>query len=482
MSNLLASMSLAGNALDAFQQAMSTTQNNVTNSSTEGYAKQTVNLTAQPFDITAGLTGGVAAQTPIDSRDQYAEESVQQATQALGLYTAQANATSTLQSYFDVTGTSGVSAALTTLFQSFSAWSESPNDSTVKQTVLDDAGMAAQAINSLASSLTQEAGAMDTQIGDTVNQINSIETQIQQYNAAKLSENGTSDAGTDAQLYSALDSLSKLVDFSTVTQSDGTVSVVLSGGTPLVMGTTTYPLSSSESSGSPTATYPNALPTAQVLDSSGTDITSEISSGTLGGQLDVRNRVLGSIMGNSQEQGSLNLLAQTLADTVNYTLETGTVSTAAGAASGTPLFTYDATNTANVAASIAVNPNITEDELAPVDSYGNANGNAQALAAMENATGNSTGTIGGVSMIQYFAGIASAVGTENTTASDNETTQTQVVSTATSLRDTVSGVSLDQEAANLQSYQEVYEAASKVLTTLDTMTEMLIDMMPPAAS
>src|SRR5208283_5339534 len=116
---------------------------------------------------------------------------------------------------------------------------------------------------------------------------------------------------------------------------------------------------STESSGSATATYPNALPTAQVLDSSGTDITGEITSGKLGGQLDVRNRVLGSIMGNSQERGSLNTLAQTLADTVNGILETGTVSTAAGAASGTALFTYDTTNPTNVAASIAVNPNIT---------------------------------------------------------------------------------------------------------------------------
>ena len=58
MSNLLASMSVAGNALDAFQNALSTTQNNVTNSSTAGYAKQTVNLTARSSNLATAWWAG----------------------------------------------------------------------------------------------------------------------------------------------------------------------------------------------------------------------------------------------------------------------------------------------------------------------------------------------------------------------------------------------------------------------------------------
>jgi flagellar hook-associated protein 1 FlgK len=475
-------MSAAGNALGAFQQALTTTQNNVTNSSTEGYAKQTVNLTAQPFDVADGMAGGVTAQTPIDSRDQYAEESVQQATQTLGLYTAQTNATSTLQGYFDVSGSGGLSSALTGLFQSFSAWSTTPSDSTARQNVLTAANSTAQAINGLASSLTSEAGSLDTEIGDTVSQINSIETEIQQYNTAKL-QNPADDPGADAQLYSALDSLSSLVNFSTVKQSDGTVSIVLASGTPLVMGTQTYALSSNASvSATPTPVNASPPTTGHVLDSQGNDITSEITSGSLGGLLDIRNGLLGSILGNSQEQGSLNTLAQTLADTVNTILTSGTVSSDTGAANGTALFTYDTAHPTNVAASLALNPAITPDELAPVDLQGNSNGNANALAALENASGTSAGTIGGVSLIQYYAGVASAVGTANSTASDNQTTQQQVVSTATSLRDTVSGVSQDQEAINLTAFEKDYEGAAQVLTTLDTMCEALINMMPPAST
>ena len=202
-SNLFAALSATGSALDVFQQALSTTQNNISNASTPGYASQTLNLTAQPFDSASGLAGGVAAQGLISSRDQYAEETVQQQTQTLGLYTAQAQSTGTLQSFFDVTGTSGVSAALQNLFQSFSAWSETPSDATARQTVLNSASAVAGAFNSLAGSLTQQAQSMDTQISSTVSQINTIAGQIQQYNEQVVQQTSP-DPGTDAQLHACL--------------------------------------------------------------------------------------------------------------------------------------------------------------------------------------------------------------------------------------------------------------------------------------
>lgn len=479
MSNLFSIMSASSSSLDAFQQALSTTQNNISNASTPGYAKQTLNLQAQPFDTAGGLAGGVAAQGLTSSRDQYAEEAVQQQSQTLGLYSAQAQSTATLQSFFDVTGTSGISTALTNLFSSFSAWSVTPNDATARQTVLSSASAAASAINGLSNSLTQSGTSLDGQISDTVGQIDSIAQQIQQYNAQKLQSPGP-DAGADAQLHSALDSLSQLVNFSTVTQSDGTVAVMLAGGTPLVMGKQAYPLSSNASvSATPPPVNALSPPTAHVLDSQGNDITNEITSGKLGGLLDSRNRVLASVIGDSQQQGTLNQLAQGLADTVNLILESGRVSSDPGAVSGSALFTYDALHPTNVAASLALSPTMTAGQLAAVDSSGNANGNAQQLAALADPTG-ATGTIGGQSMIQYYGNIAAAVGQENSVATANQQTQQQVLANATSLRDQISGVSLNQEAVNVMQFQQAYQAVSQVLTVLGTLSNTIINLIQPA--
>src|ERR1035441_9384862 len=61
MSNLLASLLTASGALQAYGQVLEATQNNVVNASTPGYAKQTIDLYALPFDPQSGVTGGVAA-------------------------------------------------------------------------------------------------------------------------------------------------------------------------------------------------------------------------------------------------------------------------------------------------------------------------------------------------------------------------------------------------------------------------------------
>jgi flagellar hook-associated protein 1 FlgK len=207
MATLLSLMQTSANALGAIEQALNVAENNVNNSSTPGYATQSLDLEAEPLNVNDGLSGGVTSGGLSDSRDPYAEEQVQQQTQALGFYTAQAQTTGSIQSLFDVSGTSGVSSALSSLFQAFSAWSTTPSDATAGQTVIGDAGNVATAVQGLSTSLSQVAQQVDTSIGSTVTQINTIASQIQAYNAERLKET-TPDPGEEAQLYSSLDNLS----------------------------------------------------------------------------------------------------------------------------------------------------------------------------------------------------------------------------------------------------------------------------------
>lgn len=479
MSNLLASLQSSANALDVFQQALTVIQNNVNNASTPGYAKQSLNLESQPLVVTGGLLGGVASQGLHDSRDQYAEENVQVQNSSLGYYSAQAQSTGSIESLFDVSGNGGVPAALNNLLSAFSAWSTNPNDATARQTVLSSAQGLAQSVNGLANSLSSTSQQLDTQISSTVSQINSIAGQIEQYNQQRMQATAP-DPGAEAQLYSSLGSLSQLTNFSTVTQSDGTITVMLGGGSPLVIGTQVNALSVSNSvNNNPPATNPGSPPTAHILDSQGQDITSQVSSGQLGGLLDSRNRVIGGMLGDSQQQGSLNQFAQTLADTVNQILESGTVSSAPGAAAGTALFTYDNSDPTKAAGSLALNSALTPDQLAPVDSSGTANGIANQLASLGSA-GTTQGLIGGRNLVQYMSQIASSIGLENQTATSNQTTQQSVASQASTLRDQISGVSLDEQAVGVLQFQRAYQAAAQVLTVLNTLADTTLNMMNTA--
>jgi flagellar hook-associated protein 1 len=477
MSNLFATMGSAASALDVLQQALGVVQNNVSNASTPGYASQQLNIEAAPFDVVTGAAGGLVANGLQSSRDSYADTSVQQQLQTLGLYTAQAQSTGTIQSFFDANGTTGVSADLNNLLAAFSSWSASPSDPTTGQQVISSASALADSVQGLSQSLNSTAVQLNQQIGSTVDQINSLGAQIQQYNVETLQNDNQQDPGAAAQLESNLENLSQLVNLTTLAQTNGTVTVLVGGGTPLVIGNQLSSLSSSDFlSSQPPPENPEAPPTAHILDSNGNDITANITGGQLGGLLDSRNGILASIIGDGQQPGSLNTFASTLADTVNGILHSGTVSTQTGAAAGTALFTYDDSDATLAAGSLAVNSAITPGELAPVDSSGNANGNANVLASLGSST--SEGVVDGQNLVEYFAGIASAAGQANQTATSNEQLQQQVVSQVTSTRDQISGVSLDGQAAEVLQLQRSYQAVSQVLTIINDTADSILALVP----
>jgi flagellar hook-associated protein 1 FlgK len=477
MSNLIASMGNAASSLNVLQQALAVVQNNVSNASTPGYAAQTLDIGAAPVDVAAGETGGLMVAGVTSARDSYQDTAVQQGLQTLGLFTAQNQSTGVIQSYFDATGTTGVPAALNNLLTAFSNWSASPSDPAAGQQVIAGAATLASSVQALSQSLSGVGVQLDQQISSTVSQINSLGQEIQQYNQSRM-QGGPPDPGAAANLENNLESLSQLVNMTTLTQPNGTITVVLGNGSPLVIGNQLNPLSTSDFlSAQPPPVNPGAPPDAHILDSNGNDITGTITGGQLGGLLDTRNRVLASIIGDGQQAGSLNVFATTLANTVNGILESGTVSTQAGAANGTALFTYNNTDATLASGSLAVNAAITPAQLAPVDAAGNSNGNANTLAAL-GSPNTPNGLNGGENLVTYFAGIASAAGQENQTAQQNEQSQQQVVSQVTATRDQISGVSLDGQAAQVLQLQRGYQAVSQVLTIVNDMLTSLLDVIP----
>ena len=71
MSSLFAALSSSAGALSAYQTVLDAVQNNVTNASTPGYARQSVSLEARPFQPSLGLPGGVSAGDLQSARDAW---------------------------------------------------------------------------------------------------------------------------------------------------------------------------------------------------------------------------------------------------------------------------------------------------------------------------------------------------------------------------------------------------------------------------
>ena len=79
---------------------------------------------------------------------------------------------------------------------------------------------------------------------------------------------------------------------------------------------------------------------------------------------------------------------------------------------------------------------------------------------------------------QFYGSSASWIGDQLSQAQTSQTAQQQAVTQAQSLRQQLSGVSLDEEATRLISLQRSYQAASQMVTVIDSLTQTLINMIP----
>jgi flagellar hook-associated protein 1 len=453
MGNLLASLLNTSNALRVYSQALTVTQNNVVNASTPGYAKQTQSMEAMPFDVTVGLPGGVMAGPVLSSRDGFAERSVREQQTALGHYQQKADDLTPLQTYFDLSSSSGIGPDISNLFQRFSQLSVSPNDAVARQSVIDQANTVAQSFHNTALGLAGQGTNLDQATRSTIDSINRIAGTIANVNAHnRVDPSGGVDAGVDAQLNSSLEELSQLVNFTALQQPDGTIAVYLGGQSPLVANDQVYAIHGDFS------TAQTAL-----ISSTGADITQLASGGKLSALLDDKNKVLPSYMTD------LNTLAEGVATQVNTTLANGVDLN--GAAPATDLFHFDGATGAAI--SMSVNA-LTPDQIAAaLPGSPGGNGNALLLAQMANVK-----TVNGYTFAQFYGNLGGRVGRDLSSAADTQSTKEQLLSQAQALRQQASGVSLDEEAEHLVAYQRSYEATAKMMSVLNSLTDTLIKIIP----
>jgi flagellar hook-associated protein 1 len=276
-------------ALQAFQQAIEVTSNNVANASTPGYDEQSIELeTALPQN-----SGGMAIGSGVNvagvqrAYSQAAATQLNTSQSTLGQLTALQNYTSQIDNLFGTTA-GGLTTALQTYYSGWSAVADNPSSSSAREALLGDASALAANLNSTSSQLQGLNSDVNTRITADVNQINSIGTQISKLNTQITQSNGLGQ--TPNQLLDQRDqlvsNLSQLVGVTTTSNTDGSINVYLGNGQPLVLDQNTYQLS----------TVPNQFNASQLevasTVSDGASISSSITSGDLGGLLSARTQAI----------------------------------------------------------------------------------------------------------------------------------------------------------------------------------------------
>jgi flagellar hook-associated protein 1 len=453
MSSLNASLATALSGLTTAEGALAVTTNNVANVNTPGYSRQVPVLVAsdpvEVYPLTVGT--GVTLQSVESITDPLLEAQVQQQTQDQGQFSALASALQQTQVNF-TTSDSDIGTQISNFFDSINQLSTDPSDLTVRQNVLTAADNLATSFNSTANNLTQQQANLDASSVETVGQINQLTQQIAQLNA-QISDvqNVGESAGTFVdQRTLAINQLSALVDVSVI-PSDNTLTLTTGNGAPLVIGQQSFQLQTKINSAGQHDVY-----------SQGNDITSQITSGQLGGTLQARDQEIPAI------QSQLDTLAAGLANAVN-TVQAGGFDLNGNA--GTNLFNPPPVGVTGAAATLSVA--ITDPALIAASSDGTqgSNGNLETMYAL-----NSQAIIGGQSPTDYYSGIVANVGNDTADASAEQSASAQILQQLNDQLSAVSGVSLDDEAANMVQYQDAYQASAEVVTTINDMMYTAVNM------
>jgi flagellar hook-associated protein 1 len=454
MSSLNASLATALSGLAAEQGALEVTTNNVANVNTPGYSREVPVFEANNpvVDYPLTLGAGVTLQSVESIRDPILESQIQQETQTQGQLNTLVSALSQTQTNF-TTSSGDIGTAISNFFDSINQLSTNPADLSLRQGVLTAADDVATAFNTVANNLTAQRSSLDQNVVQTVGQINQLTTQIAQLNGQiSQLQDANENAGTFIdQRTEAIDQLSSLVDVSVI-PSGNTLTLTTASGTALVAGQQSFQLSTQLGSYG-----------VQHIYSQGNDITSTIVSGQLGGLLQARDQQIPAI------QSQLDTLAAGLANAVNGVQAQGYD---LNGNLGTNLFNPPPTNTTGAAVNLSVA--ITNPSLIAASSDGTqgSNGNAEAMYALSNSS-----VIDGQSPTNYYSSIVFNVGNAASNANAEQSASNLVLQQLDDQRSSVSGVSLDEEAANMVQYQQAYAASAQVVTTINTMMEDLINMM-----
>lgn len=287
MGDLLAT-SVSG--LIAFQQALDVTSNNIANVATPGYDAETANFNEQAGQgSSAGYIGnGVDVQSVTRAYN--------------GILTQQVNASQSSYSSFDTLATeaaqidgmlSGSSTGLTATLQSFvgslQTLSTSPASAASGQAVLSQAQVLTRQLQSYDTQISGAGTQLESQIGTTVNQINELAGQIASLNGQIASESGAGQTPNILmdQRDQLVSQLSHYVSVNTVAQANGAANVYIGSGQALVTDDTSQHLTTIPSP------YDATVSDIGLVAAGGaTDITSEVSGGSLGGLLSARSQVL----------------------------------------------------------------------------------------------------------------------------------------------------------------------------------------------
>ncbi|MCF6138757.1 flagellar hook-associated protein FlgK [Pseudalkalibacillus berkeleyi] len=497
--------------LRTHQSALNTTGHNISNASTPGYSRQRVNFSqTEPYPAAArnrpqvpGQMGtGVEAGTVQRVRESFLDLQFRGENTKSGYWASRSDALQKMEEVMNEPSDHGLAKTMDRFWQSLQDLAVNPEDSGARSVVRQRGIALAETFNYLSSSLNSIRDDFKTQIDVTAKEINSIAEQINDINKqiGEIEPHGYLTNDLYDKRDALVDRLSELANVK--------VTAVGSGGQSLDIAEGKYTIELMDASGNSIGTLVDGANltgnTLEILDSDSNGLMDSFAltpfgSNTQGPATPIENftskgKLLGLIESYGKEDTGGNVsgiypemlskvdeMAYQFATEFNNVHESGygLSSTSPNTNTGKKFFD-ELTSTQGAASQIKLHSDVTganglNNIAASTD--GNAGDGSNALALGEVKDETFTFSSGDSTLQSFYEGIIGEMAVDAQQANrlmDNSNTLKQSVEER---RQSVSGVSLDEEMTKMMQFQHAYNAAARNITSIDEMLDRIINGM-----
>lgn len=444
-------LSVAQTGLAAQRRALETAGHNIANANTDGYSRQRVDLASISGAGSGINVGSFSSGNGVDvvgqNRivDQFLINRVNTERATLGQYEERQTTLSRLELSFGEPGDNGLSSQMDAFRSAWDTVAMTPEDEAARASLLQRG----QAIGDSFQNLTRQFDTMSDDVlqrgAALVVEVNGKAAQIADLNLAisAAMEAGVPPNDLLDQRDQIVRQLSEFVGVSTHQGDNGHLQVNI-GGASLVMGGRANSISLDDS-----------VPGGAVLRINTSSVPLNTTGGRLEGLLESANVLI------PDAQAGLDALAVQLRDLINGQHALGQD---LDLNAGGDFFTGTSARDFALAPAVDGNPRAVAAAVAGAGRYdGN---NAISMAELIGVTGGPDDT---------YRSLIANIGVAAQTANQRLDLQSELTAQVDAQRESVSGVSIDEEMAQLVAFQQAYDASARFLTTIDEMLERLIN-------
>ncbi len=481
-------LSIGKTGLAASKKSIETTSHNIANANTDGYSRQRVLQTTNTPIAKSGLIHGTGARITGIKRieEEHLEKRLEAAVSENHFFKERLLQLEQVEQIFNESDSEGLNNILSKFFNSFRELANHPENETVRSFVRDSATLVVQDIKRIRESMDSQATRIDQKIISNINDINQLLTHLGDVNKkiTTLEVQGDHTGDLRDQRDLALRSLSEYFKIHTYVDGKNHFTVNAEGlGTLVSAGQ----VSELATRGMHEADSKNNMPGSIDIffkDRPATPVSHKFMRGKLSSLLKARNEDI------FQLQKDVDKIAFNLVKSVNavhqqgmrftqvtYDPETGKPIPKDGKPiTGINFFENlgaEHNAAANISLSSAINDDINNIITAVAPEAPGDNRIALAISKLqhEKIMDNASST-----MEETYLKSIGKLGLQTGKTRLDEEQSSGLLAQANSLKERITGVSLDEEAGNLIRFQHAYEASAKVMKTSGEMFDTVLSI------